>query len=51
MSEQGTRKHLGRGLSALFGDEPNEERAANEGRDRRTLPEHTKPHVVVPGDG
>ncbi|MEL0112849.1 MAG: ParB/RepB/Spo0J family partition protein [Rickettsiales bacterium] len=38
MSEQGTRKHLGRGLSALFGDEPNEERTANEGRDSRTLP-------------
>ena len=38
MSEQGKRKHLGRGLSALFGDErPERLHPANQ-RDGRTLP-------------
>lgn len=38
MSEQGKRKHLGRGLSALFGDEPPEGLQPANQRDGRTLP-------------
>ncbi len=38
MSEQGKRKHLGRGLSALFGDEPPEGMQPPKQRDDRALP-------------
>ena len=38
MSEQGKRKHLGRGLSALFGDEPPEGIQPPKHRDDRALP-------------
>ena len=38
MSEQGKRKHLGRGLSALFGDEPPEGIQPPKQRDDRALP-------------
>jgi len=38
MSEQGKRKHLGRGLSALFGDEPPKGLQPANQRDGRTVP-------------
>ena len=38
MSEQGKRKHLGRGLSALFGDEPPEGLQPANQREGRALP-------------